>query len=136
MINPLQIPGVRICVLRYTDEVTVCANIAGFRAFGEWIAWLVASNPDEGYHFHLLWHLESEASRFEGIRPKNVWVLSQTQAPATPTDFPPDAEPVEFELTFQVTGEADLDELAECQASGSIPPRFQKQDAAIVMQCE
>ena len=136
MSTPLQVPGVRICVLRYTDEVTMCANIAGFRALGEWIAWLAASNPDEGYHFHLLWHLESEASRFEGVRPKNIWFLSQSHAPSIPTDAPLDFELSEFELTFQVVGEADLDELAACQASGTIPPRFQKQDAAIVIQCD
>jgi hypothetical protein len=136
MSSPLRVPGVRICVLRYTDEVTVCANIAGFRALGEWIAWLAASNPDEGYHFHLLWHLESEASRFEGVRPRNVWFLSQSRAPAMPTDAPPDCELREFELTFQVAGEATLDELAGSQDSGAIPPRFQKEEAAVVIQCD
>ena len=135
MSYPLRVPGVRICVLRYTDEVTVCANIVGFRALGEWIAWLAASNPAEAFHFHLLWHLESEASRFEGERPKNVWFLSQTHAPTTPADTPPDGQVREFEVTFQVVTEADLDELAEHQASGAIPLRFQKQVAAVIVQC-
>ena len=133
--NPLHVPGTRICIIRYPDETTVCANIAGFRAFGEWVAWLAASNPTEGYHFHVLWHLESEASRFEGARPRNVWVLTQIEEPEIPAAAGSGGEVPEFELTFQVLSESDLDELAGCQDTGKVPPRFQKQEASLVVQC-
>ena len=132
--NPLSIPGTRICVIRYRDEATVCANIAGFRAFGEWMAWLAASNPEEGYHFHVLWHLESQASRFDGVRPRNVWVLTQAEEPEIPAAAASGGEVPEFELTFQVLGESDLDELAEHQDTGHVPPRFQKKEASLVVQ--
>jgi hypothetical protein len=132
--NPLSIPGTRICIIRCRDETTVCANIAGFRAFGEWMAWLAASNPEEGYHFHVLWHLESEASRFESIRPRNVWVLTQVEEPAVPAAAVSGGEVPQFELTFQVLGESDLDELAEHQHTGHVPPRFQKKETSLVVQ--
>lgn len=120
-------------MLRYSDEVVVCANIAGFRALGDWFGWLAESNPVEGFHFHLLWHLESEASRFEGMRPKNVWILSESHIPAESDGTAFDCVPREFELTFQVVVESTLDELAEHQSSGAIPPRFQKDRSAIVV---
>ena len=102
MSHPLKVPGARICVIRYPDETTVCANIAGFRALGEWIAWLAASEPSKHYHFHVLWHLESEASRFDGVLPKNVWVLSQSEQLAVPKAAALGGETPPFELTFQV----------------------------------
>ena len=78
MTYPHRIDGARICVIRYPDETTVCANIAGFRSLGEWIGWLALSNPAERFHFHVLLHLESEASRFDGVRPANVSVSNDT----------------------------------------------------------
>jgi len=126
MNHPLRVPGARICIIRHPDETTICANIAGFRALGEWIAWLVASDPSEHYHFHLLWHLESEASRFEGKLPKNVWVLAQPGQPTVPVGETP-----AFEFTFQVVTDPELDELAEHQASGTVPARFQKHEASL-----
>jgi hypothetical protein len=122
MSHPLEIPGARICIIRYPNEVTVCANITGFRALGDWVAWLVASDPTENYHFHLLWHLDSAASRFNGAGPKNVWFLSQAPQAGAQTDF---------ELTFQVISESDLDALAEHQATNTVPLRFQKHDAPV-----
>jgi len=83
------------------------------------------SNPTENFHFHLLWHLESEASRFEGAQPKSVWLLSQLAQPSS-------GEAGEFELTFQVVGESDLDELAKHQATGIVPARFQKHEGSLV----
>lgn len=132
---PEEVLGARICVLRYTDEITVCANIAGFRALGEWLAWLAASDTREKFHFHLLWHLESEASKWGNGSLKNVWVLSQSEPSSAPRDVPPGGEVREFELTFQVVSELDLDVLAEYQASGQIPPAFQKHASAVVVQC-
>jgi len=52
--------------------------------------------------------------------------LSQTTPPPS-EDVPDDPYTVqEFELTFQVVSESDLDELAEHQESGIVPPRFEK----------
>jgi hypothetical protein len=136
MTYPVKNPKARICILRYPDETTVCANIEGFRALGEWIAWLVASDPVENFHFHLLWHLESDACRFEGLRPGNVWFLSQSEAPSVPVPRPPNAKVREFELTFQVVDESTLDQLAEHQVSGIIPERFRKHETAIIVDCE
>ena len=136
MTYPAKNPKARICILRYPDETTVCANLEGFRALGEWIAWLAASDPAETFHFHTLWHLESDASRFEGVLPHNVWFLTQAEAPAIPVDAPSNARARVFELTFQVVDEAALDELAEHQASGIMPARFQKHEASMILDCE
>ncbi|HEY0232767.1 MAG TPA: hypothetical protein VGC55_16080 [Dokdonella sp.] len=136
MSHPNQNPSARLCILRYPDEVTVCANIDGFRLLGEWMAWLAASDPREAFHFHTLWHLESEASRFEGISPANVWSLSQAEQPAAPPDAPDGCKIVPFELTFHVVDDAQLDELARHQPSGLIPARFRKEYAAVEIACE
>jgi hypothetical protein len=137
MTYPSKNPNARICILRYPDETMVCANIEGFRAIGEWITWLATSDPVESFHFHLLWHLESDESRFEGIRPGNVWFLSQSQAPVIPQmASASNAKARIFELTFQVVSESTLDELAEYQDSGVIPERFEKHEASIIVDCE
>ncbi|HEX5124563.1 MAG TPA: hypothetical protein VFV97_15070 [Rhodanobacteraceae bacterium] len=136
MDQPDHIDGARICILRYPDEITVCANIEGFREIGNWIAWLVASNPTEMFHMHFLWHLESAASRFEGVTPKNVWHLVQSESPRLPADAPPGAVIRDFELTFHVVDEATLDELAAHQESGSIPERFRKRESSFTLDCE
>jgi hypothetical protein len=136
MTHPVKNPKARICILRYPDETMVCANIEGFRTIGEWIAWLANSDPAESFHFHTLWHLESDASRFEGVLPRNVWFLSQSEMPAIPADAPANGRRREFEVTFQVVDEATLDELAASQSSGVIPPSFQKHEASIILECE
>src|SRR5207245_578737 len=73
--QPTDDPHARICVLHYHDETKVVGNVAGFSLLGRWIAWLADAPPEENFHMHLLWHLESQASRFDGMRPRNVWVL-------------------------------------------------------------
>ena len=135
MTYPSKNPKARICVLRYADETTVCANIEGFRSLGEWISWLAASDPVEKFHFHVLWHLESHESRFERTG-ANVWFLSQSEAPTIPQAAAPNAEARPFELTFQVVNESTLDELAEHRDSGVIPERFRKHEASIIVACE
>ena len=126
MSQPKRIEGARVCVIRYPDETTICANIAGFRSLGEWIAWLAESNPTEKFHFHLLWHLESEASRFDGARPTNVWFLSQANSSTADAASHAGSKRQDYELTFQVVSESDLNELASDQEGGTVPARFQK----------
>ena len=125
MTYPDRIEGTRICVVRYPDETTVCANVAGFRSLGQWIAWLAESNPAELFHFHVLLHLESEASRYDGVRPKNVWFLRQPPLLAEAIALQ-EWEKRDYEMTFQVVTESDLDELAQYQDEGIVPTRFQK----------
>jgi hypothetical protein len=125
MTYPDRIEGTRICVIRYPDETTVCANVAGFRSLGQWIAWLAESNPAELFHFHVLLHLESEASRYDGVRPKNVWFLRQPPLLAEAIALQ-EWEKRDYEMTFQVVTESDLDELAQYQDEGIVPTRFQK----------
>ena len=100
------------------------------------MAWLAASDPAELFHFHALGHLESDACRFEGLKPKNVWSLQQSETPIAPPDAPQGSEVLHFELTFQVLREEQLDELARSQASGLTPEQFDKQYASVVMSCE
>jgi len=126
MSQPRRIEGARICIIRYPDETTICANIAGFRSLGEWIAWLAESNPTEKFHFHLLLHLESIASRYDGARPTNVWFLSQPTSSGVDAATRADSERQEYDITFQVVSESDLDELALDQEAGMVPARFQK----------
>jgi len=126
MTHPLEVPGARICVLRHADEIVVCANPDGFRAMGEWMAWLGKSNPSEFFHFHLLLSLESEASRFGSAKPGNVWFLDTPKAHHPPASIPMEVKKVEFEITFQVLTEASLDELAEAQDTGLIPSKYMK----------
>ena len=133
--NPLRVPGARICIIRYPDETTVCGNIAGYRALGAWMAWLAESDPDEHFHFHLLWSLESEASRFEGEPTKNVWVLTQSEIPQKPVINNDRATYPQFELTFQVLSDTELDELAQYQDSGTVPPRYIKNIASVEIPC-
>jgi hypothetical protein len=142
MSNPLEVPGTRICVLIHSHEIEICANVQGFKALGNWMSWLAESNPAEFYHFHLLWHLESEASRFEDDRSrgaKNVWFL---RTPSThPSNSAPlqDTKAVAFELTFQVLTETGLDELASAQEQeqeqGLIPSKYLKQEASYDVEC-
>ena len=85
--------------------------------------------------FHLLWHLESEASRFDGARPKNVWVL-RTPTSHEVQQVPPDGmEAVPFDVTFQVVTESALDELAAGQNSGFIPEKYLKSEVSYVGDC-
>ena len=135
MAQPLEIDGVRICVLRHPDEVVICANPTGFRALGEWMAWLCESDPKEFYHFHLLLHLESEASKFDGVRPRNVWFLDTPKGHSPSVNLPDGATAVPFELTFQVLDEASLDELAEAQLNGVMPPKYVKTEVSYDIQC-
>jgi hypothetical protein len=125
MTYPNRIEGTRICIIRYPDETTICANVAGFRSLAQWIAWLAESDPTELFHFHVLLHLESEAFRYDGVRPNNVWFLRQSPSPATAAILD-GWEKREYEMTFQVVSESDLDELAQYQDEGTVPPRFQK----------
>lgn len=102
---------------------------------GERIAWLASSNPSEKFHFHLLWHLEASTAAAEVGGAKSVWVLTQSEpiegrAVATPSGTVP-----EFELTFQVVDESDLDELSEHQVSGQVPHRFRKHFSAVEVTC-
>ena len=136
MSHPLKMSGARICVLVHPDEITVCANITGFKALGTWMAWLADSNPEDLYHFHLLWSLESEASRFDGVRPKNVWFL-QTPPSHLIKSVPPNTmKAVPFEITFQVLSETLLDELATAQEDGFIPPKYLKEESSCTGHCD
>ena len=135
MRRPTLVRGARLCVLLHPDEVTVCANIAGFKSLGLWIAWLAESKPTEYYHCHVLWHLESEASRFRRAKLKNVWFLRTPRAHRMKVSSAAKANVVPFELTFQVVPERELDELAAAQKSGLIPKKYRKREASYVVQC-
>ena len=135
MNQPAHIPGARICVLLHPDETVVCANVAGFQEIGGWISWLAQSNPDEGFHFHMLWHCESEASRFDGVLPKNIWVLRTPTTHQVKVNPPEGMDVVDFDITFQVATESQLDELAAAQESGVIPPNYRKEEASYVADC-
>ena len=136
MNHPLAIDGTRICVLIHPDEVIICANPAGFKALCTWMAWLADSKPEEFYHFHLLWHLESEASRFDGVRPKNVWFLRTPSTHSVKSAPPGDMEAVLFDVTFQVLTEFALDELAAAQDEGLIPTKYLKDESSYVGACD
>ncbi len=127
--------GARICIIRYPDETTICANIQGFRLLGERIAWLVSSNPSEKFHFHLLWQLTAEAPAVGPGGETSVWVLTQSEPVDGPATMKARGTVPEFELTFQVVDESDLNELAAFQASGQVPPRFRKHVSAVDVTC-
>lgn len=131
-----QVNDVRVCVLLHPDEVVVCANIAGFRALADRLAELAESDPVEGFHSHLLWEFESEACKFEGKQPKNVWFLKHPSAEPYDGSVPDGTSAVESELTFQVLGEEQLDHLAAAQADGVIPPDWVKREASYVIDCK
>lgn len=102
------------------------------------MSWLAESNPAEFYHFHLLWHLESEASRFEDDRSrgaKNVWFLRTPSTHSNNSAPLQDTKAVAFELTFQVLTETGLDELASAQEQGLIPSKYLKQEASYDVEC-
>jgi len=122
-------------VLLQPNETTVCANPAGFKALGNWMAWLAKSNPEQHFHLHLLWHLESQESRFDGVRPKNVWVLRSPSDHQVKQEPPEGMEAVDFEITFQVIGEQELDELAAAQECGVIPERYRNVEASYTTDC-
>ena len=138
MEQPYEIPGARVCVLRYYDETKILGNIPGFKLLGLWIAWLADSPPGENYHIHLLWHLESRASRFDGVKPKNVWFLDEPEEAKGRSldDVPEDAASIPFEVTFMVLTDAQLDELAEAQETGLIPKRYWKSESSWKAECK
>jgi len=135
--QPKDIPGARVCILRYHDETRISSNIAGFKLLGQWIAWLVDSQPEENFHIHLLWHLESEASRFDGVKPKNVWFLDEPEEAIIRDNeyVPEDATIVKYEVTFMVLTDAQLDELAAAQETGIIPKQYWKSESSWEAEC-
>ncbi len=133
---PNKIPSSRICVLRYSDEVVICSNIAGLKSIGLWMQRLADSNPKEAYHFHLLWELESDECKFDGVLPKNIWFLAEAEHASKRNESPDGTTRVEQELTFQVVTEETLDELAEQQKSGLIPESWLKDDSSYEVNCK
>ena len=126
--QPKEIKGARICVLRYIDEIVFCANIKGIESLGQWMAWLAKSNPAETFHFHLLGFLESEESKFDGMKSSNIWFLEEPEEAQKRGEIPEGTEKVGYEVTFQVVSEKVLDELAGCQESRKIPKKYFKED--------
>ena len=112
-------PSERICIIQCRTETLVYANAGGFRVLGVWIAWLGEAIPHHPLRFDVLSLLESEESRFRNARPRNVWSLRH-----------PDIEPYKDlsagkpSLSFHITGDDELDVLAEGQASGFIPEEW------------
>ncbi len=121
--------------MKYSDEVVICSNIEGFKSIGLWMAWLADSNPEEAYHFHLLWELESEACKFDGVLPKNIWFLSEPENASGRKQAPEGTSRVENELTFQVVTEKQLDDLAKQQESGLIPESWLKEESSYEVNC-
>ena len=94
------------------------------------MAWLAESNPSELYHFHLLLDLESQASKFDNARPRNVWFLDTPKGVALGSHTPEGWTAVPFEVTFQALDETSLDELVEAQETGLMPEKYWKTDAS------
>ncbi len=111
--------GARICVVHCKAETVVHANAPGLKIVGEWIARMGDSHPQDNPHFHVVFHLESEASRFHGALPRNVWSLRHPDA--APYQDQSSGRP---ELSFRMASEEELNVLSKGQLSGLIPEEW------------
>jgi len=107
-----------------SNGLTAYCNKKALLALSQRLAALAESDESEHYEAHVCMDLEADECVFEGHRPSNVWVLRTKElAPLlAPHDAP---ETADFELTFMVVQEAELDDLADFQKDGLLPDDWQ-----------
>jgi hypothetical protein len=124
---PRQIPGTRLCIAVGTGGVTLYGNPAALRTMAQYLLWAADADPAEHYECHVRWHLQSDACRFDGKRPLDVWTLVDAGLAQSipPSPLVPSVEAVAqqegFEVTFMAVEESDLDVLAQHQNTGLLP---------------
>lgn len=64
----------RLCLNFAADGLTAYCNREALIDLRNQLDWLIASPPEDNYHCHVLTTLENDASRFDGIRPRNAGV--------------------------------------------------------------
>ncbi len=122
--RPEKLPGARMCLTLTCDELTVYGNKEAFTSLRNWMSWLEESQK-EHFECHITMSLETDASLFEGKRPRNVWPLLDI---AFESIIPHRSEHRPgLELTFMVATEEELDEMAIFQDSGVLPDNWNKQ---------
>jgi len=107
-----------------SNGLTAYCNKKALLALSQRLAEIAESDVSEHYETHVRMHFEADECVFEGRRPSNVWVLRTKElAPLLAPHGAPGTE--DFELTFMVVPEAELDDLADFQKDGLLPDDWQ-----------
>lgn len=127
MPQPKNFRGSRLCLTLTKKGLTVYGNPAAFRSLAKWLEWIAHSSPTEHYECHVGMDLADSESKFGNQRPRNVWVLTERSLDGIVEKRRRgivDSEEVEyrgFDLTFMAVPETELDQMAQFEASGTIP---------------
>lgn len=121
---PVKKDGTRLCIAVTSDGVTVYGNRQAFESLAEQMQWIAQSNSSEHYECHVVMAFENDESRFEGKKPKNVWVLAEKNLAHFP--IKESENYTNYELTFMAVEEKDLDEMAKYQEAGLLPNGWTK----------
>jgi hypothetical protein len=119
--------SVRICMAITSNGLTAYCNKEALAELSKTLERLVDSDEKDHYETHVRMEFLSDESRFEGKTPENVWVLRDKElAPLLAPHGSP--EYLDFELTFMVVSEAELDDMAVFQRDGLLPHDWNADD--------
>lgn len=114
--------GRKICVIISKEGIKVYGNRQAFKYLAGWLNQL-AKSPKNAYHeCHAALDLQTSSSLF-GDGPKNIWFLFDA------TTFPLFKKKIrnkDFEFTFMVVEEKDLETMKRYQNSGKVPTKIRK----------
>lgn len=113
---PSKKPGVRACLVVGRNGAKLYGNRAAFASLAEWMEWLAKSPMKEHFECHVPMDLEDDESKFEGKQPRNVWALLMASEDSTGESAGIGG------LTFMCLEEDELDQLAQHQVIGVLPP--------------
>jgi hypothetical protein len=112
--------NVRICMAITPAGLTAYCNKEAFLLLANDLTRLAHSPEKEHYETHVRMRYEDADCVFEGKKPSNVWVLrTKSLAPLLAPHGNPEIQ--DFELTFMMMPEAELDDLTKCQETGLLP---------------
>lgn len=111
---------VRICMAVTPDGLTAYCNKKALIELSKQLSMLAESDAKDHYETHVRMQFQDDESLFDGKKPDNIWVLRTK--PLAPMLAPHgDQYQQDFELTFMVTPEAELDDLTIFQGNGLLP---------------
>ncbi len=114
--------GTQVCVTVTRDGIKLYGNRQAFHTLSRWMSWIAASEPSEHYECHLLWHLTNYEAKV-GQSPGNLWFLFDRDLFHV---FEKHREQQsDFDLTFMIVEQHDLEKLAQYRSSGLLPEQPQ-----------
>ena len=113
-------PDLEACIVMTEDGIKFYGNTATFRTLARWMSWLADSPESEHFSMPILWHL---TSHWESKR--RVFVATDD---AVGEVFGGSQSEIfdNFELTFMMVENSDIDDLREFEESGRLPKGWGK----------